>query len=186
MLAIQDSLAGSYIPGIVAPGRRFVKEGKLMKVYVVLQTMRQLLCVQCACRCAEENPSLEWYFCSPTCSFIQDHTSWTSEQTPPGEKAYRLSFFLYLTLSPSCSYESRGVVALLTSEVQLLISDPRAPGVSALFRVMIIILVCAHLHDKTSFLLLSQVTDEESSLTFFSNSEEEVYEWAQIIENTIR
>ena len=77
------------------------------------------------------------------------------------------------------------MVALLTSEVQLLISDPRAPGVSALFRVMII-LVCAHLHDKTSFLLLSQVTDEESSLTFFSNSEEEVYEWAQIIENTIR
>ena len=32
MLAIQNCLAGSYIPGIVAPGRRFIKEGKLMKV----------------------------------------------------------------------------------------------------------------------------------------------------------
>lgn len=32
MLAIQKSLAGSYVPAIVAPGRRFIKEGKLMKV----------------------------------------------------------------------------------------------------------------------------------------------------------
>ena len=31
-----------------------------------------------------------------------------------------------------------------------------------------------------------QIFNEENSLTFFSYSEEEVFEWAQVIENTIR
>ena len=32
MLAIQNSLTGQCIPGILAPGRKFLQEGRLMKV----------------------------------------------------------------------------------------------------------------------------------------------------------
>ena len=32
MLRIQSQLTGGFVPGIIAPGRNFIKEGKLMKV----------------------------------------------------------------------------------------------------------------------------------------------------------
>ena len=32
MLSIQNSLTGKFVPGILAPGRRFIREGRLMKV----------------------------------------------------------------------------------------------------------------------------------------------------------
>ena len=46
MLSIQNCLAGSYIPGIIDPGRRFIKEGKLMKVRIGLLSQ---LCYDAVC-----------------------------------------------------------------------------------------------------------------------------------------
>ena len=33
MLSIQNSLTGKFVPGILVPGRRFIREGRLMKVF---------------------------------------------------------------------------------------------------------------------------------------------------------
>ena len=36
MLSIQNRLTGSFVPGIIAPGRRFIREGALMKVCTIM------------------------------------------------------------------------------------------------------------------------------------------------------
>ena len=53
LLEIQKGLTGQTVPGLMTPGRRFVREGRLMKVCVcvcVCVCVRACVCV-CACVC---------------------------------------------------------------------------------------------------------------------------------------
>ena len=46
MLSIQNSLTGDSVPTILVPGRRFIKEGRLMKVCIICVHMS---CVYLVC-----------------------------------------------------------------------------------------------------------------------------------------
>ena len=50
MLSIQNSLTGDSVPTILVPGRRFIKEGRLMKVCIMC-----LVCTWCVwvCMCMQ-------------------------------------------------------------------------------------------------------------------------------------
>lgn len=125
MLAIQSSLTGPCIPGILAPGRRFIQEGRLQKV--------------CRRRAKER---MVFLFSD---ILIYARTNLLDKK------------------EGGSSYECRCVLPLLSSTVCVLPHDARTPGVEALF----------------------QVSNEDTSLLFYTHSKDEVYQWAQTIEDAI-
>ena len=89
------------------------------------------------------------------------------------------------------TYTCRGVLPLLSSELQVMFKDIKISGVSAFFQVLVILynnlfkisMICFVLIMNTS---IQQVSNENKSVTFFTNDEQETYAWAQSIEDTIR
>lgn len=67
MVSIQNSFTGNYVPGIVAPGRQFIREGLLMKVDSFTVTRHCDDTVSWQCRCVRESQRREWYSCFQTC-----------------------------------------------------------------------------------------------------------------------
>ena len=90
------------------------------------------------------------------------------------------------------TYTCRGVLPLLSSELQVMFKDIKISGVSAFFQVLAILhnnlfkisMICFVLIMNTSIQQVS--SNENKSVTFFANDEQETYAWAQSIEDTIR
>lgn len=64
MLRIQSQFTGGFVPGIIAPGRNFIKEGKLMKAR---QCIYSLVTLNYFCRSVGGNQKNVWSSYSLIC-----------------------------------------------------------------------------------------------------------------------
>lgn len=80
------------------------------------------------------------------------------------------------------TYEFRCVFPLLNSTIHILHGDHRAPGVEALLQANLQHIVCQY-NNTLMVTTCTQISNDDTSLTFFTSRKEEVMQWKQTIEN---
>lgn len=133
-MSIQNSLTGlTSVPSIISPARIFIKEGKIMKVYIntqyALWTKFSNFCGQVCRRKAKERMV---FLFSDMLLYAKQNIL---DRTDIGYYIHKILVVLYRCDIHYRTYECRCALPLLNSSVQLIFGDPRVPQVSTLIRV---------------------------------------------------
>ena len=130
MLSIQNSLTGlTSVPSIISPARRFIKEGKMMKVRNVMFTCTKWLMFFCQV-CRRKAKERMVFLFSDMLLYAKQNLTETGYYIHTHTCPYNLCHDALCR-----TYECRCALPLLNCSVQLIFGDPRVPQVSTLIRV---------------------------------------------------